>query len=205
MRSFFIHATLALVLLGCDSSASWHQGQPDGGGPRGDAAYEAPPLICADASPRDAATNEVPVGPLLCGGEVAVAGLTHFGWWAPRTAKAVMQLGACHGLALSFGDAPPTDGPTLFVHIKEAKTTEAWSGTFQAKGTLVGGGNFQLIPVTVEITSATALFGADAAAPTMTGAGPIGNVTGRIDADTGCGHVTGTFSVPYCAWTTCAN
>ena len=55
----------------------------------------------------------------------------------------------------------------------------------------------------MEITSADALFPADGGGATLDGLGPRGNVIGRIDADTGCGHVVGSFMVPYCSWFTC--
>jgi hypothetical protein len=68
------------------------------------------PLVCPDANPPASPDAATPTGPLTCGGEVAVAGVTPYGPFVATNVTAFLGFGDCSGLSISLDDR--VDGVT---------------------------------------------------------------------------------------------
>jgi hypothetical protein len=157
------------------------------------------PLPCPDAAPPelpDAATID---GRAACGGEAAVVGVTPYGPFVAENASAELAAGGCHGLSIRFGDGVGL-GDKLWVAVGIPVTdwNQPFIGVYDVTGFVESQQGTLSVPAHVELTGGEA-FRQDG------GPAPIGApvVVGRIDMNTGCGHVTGTFSMPICGVFTC--
>jgi hypothetical protein len=161
---------------------------------------------CADAAAPDAVEAATPSGLSTCGGEVAVGGTTPYGAFVATNISAEVGFGDCSGLSLTLDDGVGGDGgqtDATVVALFVTPQSQPWTGTYTGWGTITQGGRRSgLVPAQVELTTADFLP-TDGGALPPGGVGPRGLLVGTIDVDTGCGHVTGTFSVPVCQWQTC--
>jgi hypothetical protein len=180
----------------------------DAGEARTDAEEIEEPLVCPDAAAIEDAAHDASSGPQTCGGEVAVAGLTPFGPFVARNVSSMIGYGDCPMLSLFFDDGENDAGFTgiwLAVNLPYGGSLKTPSGTIRVDGalnTLLSPtlGASRTVPVTIEIGAADPLFDSNGrvAVTAASDAGTAGRMTGTLDADTGCGHIKGTFSVPYC-------
>jgi hypothetical protein len=202
--------------LGCSSSAN----SVDGGNSDlhnmsevgTDADHPDDALTCPVVTAMNDAGGDQSPGPQTCGGEASVAGMTPFGTFVVRNVSSFVSSGDCDWLALTFDDGEDsTSGFTgiwLYVNLPYPvpyDPTKPLTGPYHVDGVL----NALLsptmsvtrrIPVTLEISAANPLFRADGGVlvAAVGDGGTAGHIAGTIDADTGCGHVTGMFTVPYC-------
>lgn len=164
------------------------------------------PLVCPDAAPLGTPDAATPMGPQTCGGEVAVAGLTPYGPFVARNVRANLGFLICEGLYLAFDDevdgAVTSDLITLDVALPVPDLTKPLIGVFDVSASLGSPRAARGVPVHLELLGGEA-FNPDGGTFPGSGLGPRGLLVGTIDADTGCGHVTGSFSVPICSWAGC--
>jgi hypothetical protein len=203
--------------VGCGgTSGAMPDGASDAGGPtdadaRFDAAY-----ACMDATVSGDVSPSFPSAGLTCGGEVAVAGSSPFGVFAPKNVRAEVGYQDCQGLRIyletgSITDAGDDRGQSLTIVIpydgslavSAGATVTPQSGTLHLMGFLTSGASQGYeIPVTLEVTSADPIAAPDGGT-SQSAVGPPGQITARIDADSGCGHIVGSFTAPYCGWMSC--
>jgi hypothetical protein len=200
---------MALAVCGagaCGGGASApRDGSPADAGDASDAALEVP-LVCPDAAPLGRPDAATPMGPMTCGGEVAVAGPTPYGPLVARNVTANVGFFICEGLWIAFDNevngAQTSDTIRLSVGLPLPDLSKPLIGVIDAQGSLGSPHADRSVAVHLELTGGEA-FDPDGGAPPLNGVGPRGLLVGTIDADTGCGHVTGSFSVPICTWASC--
>ena len=160
-------------------------------------------------------SGPAPSGGLTCGGEVAVAGPTPFGVFAPKNVRSQIGYQDCQGLWIyletgGITDAGDDQGQSLNLKIpfdqvlaQSGGAVTPQSGTLHLMGFLTSGASQGYeIPVTLVVTSADTVSAPDGGA-LRPDAGPPGQLSARIDADSGCGHIVGSFTVPYCGSMSC--
>jgi len=212
MRRGGIGLVIALAVCdagGCSGSASPARddgpadarGAPDAS----DAALEVP-LSCPDAAPLGTPDAATPMGPMTCGGEVGVAGPTPYGPFVARNVTASLGFAVCAGLFIAFDNevsgALTSDTIRLTIRLPVPDLSKPLIGVVDTNGSLGSPHADRGVPVHLELTGGEA-FDPDGGTFSFSGVGPRGLIIGTIDADTGCGHVTGSFSVPICTWTGC--
>jgi hypothetical protein len=147
---------------------------------------------------------------------VAVAGPTPFGVFEPKNVRSEVGFEDCQGLWVyletgSITDAGDDRGQSLtlvipydqFLTVPAGAAVTPQSGTLHLMGFLTSGASQGYeIPVTLEVTSVDAIAMPDGGI-VRADVGPPGQLTARIDADSGCGHIVGSFTVPYCGWMGC--
>ena len=168
-------------------------------------------LACSDAVV--GGDGAIVPGPQTCGGDVSVAGGTPFGPFIARNVSSIIGWGDCPRLMLFLDDGESTSGFTgiwLTVNLPYDDPLKAPAGTIRVDGSLYALPSpttsvTRTVPVTIEITGADPLFEANGRVPRAAegDAGTPGHIAGTIDVDTGCGHLTGTFAVPYCRAIAC--
>ena len=170
------------------------------------------PLSCEDAGSMGDGATYSSSGAQTCGGQVSVAGPTPFGMFVAKNVSSVLYDGDCNHLWLTFDDGEdPNAGFTgIWLNVTipydiPYDPRKSLVGTVQVRGSL----NWFLpprtsaersVPVTLTISEADPLFQAGGGVlHAATGDhGAAGHLAGTVDVDTGCGHVVGTFTVPYC-------
>jgi hypothetical protein len=201
-----LSAAMCADVAGCSSpgGAARDGGPPETSLDLGVVVDRAP--VCADATAPDTVEAAMPSGLSTCGGEVAVGGTTPYGAFVATNIRAQLGFGDCAGLSLTLddgagGDAGQTDATVLALFV--TPQSQSWTGTYAGLGTITRGARRSgLVPAHVELTTAD-FVPTDGGSLSPGGVGPRGLLVGTIDVDTGCGHVTGAFSVPVCQWQTC--
>ena len=165
------------------------------------------PLVCPDANPPDAPDASTSTGPMTCGGEVAVAGVTPYGRFVAANVVASLGSGDCPGLGIAFDDriggVSRDDEIVLSIlMIPVTDVSTPFLGVFDAMGFVESKQTSRNVHARVELTGGEAFDPNDGGSSRQDGGG-YGLVVGRVDVDTGCGHVTGTFSVPICSSFVC--
>jgi hypothetical protein len=210
--------TLVSVGLGCGSSPLSGGAHGDGDiapgidGAASDGRQANEVQVCTDATFSGDAGAYTPSGPPTCGGQVSVAGLTPFGLFVAENVWTQVNDGDCHRLGIFFEGKGDGSGNAAGISLRITLPYEvpydpqkSRVGTFHVDGFLSGMGDDQPVSVTLDISAADALFRPDGThlVAATSDHGTPGHITGRIDAVTGCGHIVGTFSVPYCSELAC--
>jgi hypothetical protein len=161
-------------------------------------------LACSDAVV--GGDGSLAPGPMSCGGDVSLAGLTPLGAFVARNVTVDIGSGDCPHLVLILDDGEGASGFTgiwLTANLPYADPRAAPAGTMHADGSLYALLSptreiNRTVPVTIEIASADPPFDANGPRAVSVDAGVVGHIAGTIDVDTGCGHLKGTFAAPYC-------
>jgi len=199
-RAIIVVALAAASANGCGGGAS--PANDGGASDASDAAVDVL-LVCADATPPEAPAT-TPTGTPRCAGEVAVAGVTPFGPFVATNVAGDLRAGDCQGLSITFDDSiagmPRGDEIRVTVGVPVLIPYQSIVGIHDGTAFVASGPTTVVAGARVEITSGE-VYGPDGGL--LPDGGRPGPVMGRIDVDTGCGHVAGTFSAPVCSFFTC--
>ena len=136
------------------------------------------------------------VGPSVCVGDVALAGLTPLGAFAATGATGAIGTLPRAGLTILLAEDPksPLSGLELIFTILWDPVAKTYVGVHEVSGLLFGGGTGIHASIVVDVTSATVPYEADGSRPAS------GEARMTITVTTGCGTFTGALVAPYCSW-----
>jgi hypothetical protein len=136
------------------------------------------------------------VGPSVCVGDVALAGVTPLGAFAPTGATGAIGASPRAGLTVLLAEDPksPFSGLELIFTIPWDAVAKTYVGVHEVSGLVFGGGTGVHASIVVDVTSATVPYEADGSRPAS------GEARMTITVTTGCGTFTGALVAPYCSW-----
>jgi hypothetical protein len=225
VRADVLLAALGLMSgsLGCGKNAlSVHGGEADGAldsavDSEGEAALDAADesLSCEDAGSLGSGDTYASSGTATCGGEVSIAGPTPFGMFIAKNVSTILFDADCSHLWLTFDDGEDQTAGFTGIWLNVAIPYDVpYDPLKSLVGTVHVTGFFNWflpprtsaerdVPVTLSISEADPLFQSGGLHAATADHGAPGHLAGTIDVDTGCGHVVGTFTVPYCREVSC--